>query len=90
MQIHISNLDNSSLTPVTYVEVATLFSFLLNMHVSWGSSVSIVTRVRAEDRGSITGRGNYGVLYSSLLRPEGLWSPPRFLSNGYRKLFAQE
>jgi hypothetical protein len=54
-----------------------------------GSSVNTKTRLRAGDRGSIPGRGNDGIFFSSPLRPNRLWGPPSFLSNGYQGLFLE-
>jgi hypothetical protein len=53
--------------------------------MSWGSSVSIVTDYRLDDRGSIpdTGRG----FFFLPLRPDRLWGPPSLLSNGYQGSF---
>jgi len=49
-----------------------------------GSSVTIVTRLRLDDRDSIPGRGNEGILPSSPPRPDRLWGLPTLLSNGDR------
>jgi len=35
------------------------------------------------DWGSVPGRGNDEILFSSLSCPDQLWGPPSFLSNGY-------
>jgi hypothetical protein len=45
------------------------------------SSVNTVTRLRA----GISGRGEE--FFSSPPRPDWLWGPPIFLSNGYRRIF---
>jgi hypothetical protein len=52
---------------------------------SRGSSVSLVTRLRAGRPGPIPGRGRG--FFSSPPRPDGLWGQPSLLANGYRKLF---
>jgi len=49
-----------------------------------GSLVSIVTRLRAERRGSISGGGRD---LSSPPRPDRLWGPPSDQSSGYQELF---
>jgi hypothetical protein len=49
------------------------------------NSVSIVTSLWLDDRGSIPGRGRE--FFSSLPRSDRLWGPPSLLSNGYRGPF---
>jgi hypothetical protein len=50
---------------------------------SRGSSVSIVSDFRLNDRGSIAGRGKAFLLYP--LSPDKLWGPPSLQSKGYHR-----
>jgi hypothetical protein len=54
---------------------------LLNLKMSRGSSVSIVTDCGLDDRGSTPGRGKG--FFFQLLCPDQHWGPPSLLSSGY-------
>jgi len=57
---------------------------------SKGSSVSIVTRLQADDRASIPGRGKEGTLSSSPPRPDRFYGSPTFQPDGYRGHFTRD
>jgi hypothetical protein len=52
---------------------------------SWGSSVSVVSDYRLDDRCLIPGRGKVFFLFP--LHPDQLWGPPSLRSNEYRVSF---
>jgi hypothetical protein len=54
---------------------------------TWGSSVSIITRIRAGRPGSDSRQGQGRNVFSLPPRPHRLWGPPSLLSDGYRGIF---
>jgi hypothetical protein len=63
------------------------FHMLFIQRRFWGSSVNIVTRLRAGRLGFNFRRGQWRHFFPSSPRPDWLWDPLRLLSNGYRELF---
>jgi hypothetical protein len=60
----------------------TVFLYDIFEQCNRDSSVSMATRPRAGWPRFNSRRGNDGILFSSLLRPDRLWGPPSLLSNG--------
>jgi hypothetical protein len=54
---------------------------------AWIAQVDIASGYRLDDRGFGVRVPEGSRIFCSLRRPDWLWVPPNFLSNGYRELF---